>query len=100
MEFFKRSWICLWIIVISNYLNAQEWETPVINGYGEVMFFEQTASQLNKELDYKLIFDIKSNDTNEKSMSVLFLGINNTFVLQIYKYFCFVENTQISFYLN
>ena len=63
MEFFKRSWICLWIIVISNYLNAQEWETPVINGYGEVMFFEQTASQLNKELDYKLIFDIKSNDT-------------------------------------
>ena len=65
MEFFKRSWICLLIIVISNYLNAQEWETPVINGYGEVIFFEHTASQLNKELDYKLIFDIKSNDTKD-----------------------------------
>ena len=48
-------------MTISNYINAQEWETPIIKGYGEVKYFDQAASQLNKQLEYKLIFDIKSN---------------------------------------
>ena len=48
-------------MIISNYINAQEWETPIINGYGEVKYFDQAASQFNKQLEYKLIFDIKSN---------------------------------------
>ena len=61
IEFIKINTTFLWIILVSNYIIAQDWETPIIKGYGEVKFFEQAASQLNKQLDYKLIFDIKSN---------------------------------------
>ena len=61
IEFIKINRTFLWIILVSNYIIAQDWETPIIKGYGEVKFFEQAASQLNKQLDYKLIFDIKSN---------------------------------------
>ena len=61
IEFIRISKIFISIIIISNYTNAQEWETPIIKGYGEVKYFDQAASQLNKQLDYKLIFDIKSN---------------------------------------
>ena len=48
-------------MIISNYINAQEWKTPIIKGYGEVIYFDQAESQLNKNLEYKFIFDIKSN---------------------------------------
>lgn len=61
IEFIRISKIFISIIIISNYTNAQEWETPIIQGYGEVKYFDQAASQLNKQLQYKLIFDIKSN---------------------------------------
>lgn len=61
IKFIRISKIFISIIIISNYTNAQEWETPIIKGYGEVKYFDQAASQLNKQLEYKLIFDIKSN---------------------------------------
>ena len=61
IKFIRISKIFISIIIISNYTNAQEWETPIIQGYGEVKYFDQAASQLNKQLQYKLIFDIKSN---------------------------------------
>ncbi len=61
IELIRISKIFISIIIISNYTNAQEWETPIIKGYGEVKYFDQAASQLNKQLEYKLIFDIKSN---------------------------------------
>ena len=61
IEFIRISKIFISIIIISNYTNAQEWETPIIKGYGEVKYFDQAASQLNKQLEYKLIFDIKGN---------------------------------------
>ena len=61
IEFIRINKIFISIIIISNYTNAQEWETPIIKGYGEVKYFDQAASQLNKQLEYKLIFDIKGN---------------------------------------
>ncbi len=61
IEFIRISKIFISIVIISNYTNAQEWETPIIKGYGEVKYFDQAASQLNKQLEYKLIFDIKGN---------------------------------------
>ena len=61
IEFIRISKIFISIIIISNYTNAQEWETPIIKGYSEVIYFDQAESQLNKHLEYKLIFDIKSN---------------------------------------
>ena len=61
IELIRISKIFISIIIISNYTNAQEWETQIIKGYGEVKYFDQAASQLNKQLEYKLIFDIKGN---------------------------------------
>ena len=48
IEFIKINRTFLWIILVSNYINAQEWETTIIKGYGEVKYFDQAASQLNK----------------------------------------------------
>ena len=44
---------------------GQEWQTPVIQGYGEVKYFDKAAVQPNPKAAYKLLFDIKS--TAEKS---------------------------------
>ena len=53
----------LLIIIPLGYLNAQGWETPIIDGYGEVKYFEKAEIKPNPSVDYKLLFDIK-NETN------------------------------------
>ncbi|MGB2513935.1 MAG: DsrE family protein [Flavobacteriaceae bacterium] len=45
----------------SPYLIAQEWQTPLIEGYGEVINFHEAAQQSNPEQEYKLLFDVTSN---------------------------------------
>ncbi len=47
------------LIISLGYTNAQKWETPIIDGYGEVKYFEKAAIQPNPSLEYKLLFDIK-----------------------------------------
>ncbi|SDL35683.1 Intracellular sulfur oxidation protein, DsrE/DsrF family [Kriegella aquimaris] len=42
-------------------MKAQEWETPVIDGYGKIKYFRDVAVQPDKALDYNLIFDIKTD---------------------------------------
>ncbi|MCH1431480.1 MAG: DsrE family protein [Flavobacteriaceae bacterium] len=44
-------------------LHAQEWQTPVIEGYGEVKYFSEAAVQPDTSLSYNLLFDIKSEAT-------------------------------------
>mgnify|MGYP006161187851 CR=1 FL=1 len=58
----------LLIIISSVFLNAQEWETPVIDGYGEVKYFEKAAIQPNPSLEYKLLFDIE-NETEKNGVN-------------------------------
>ena len=62
----------LLIIIPLGYLNAQGWETPIIDGYGEVKYFEKAKIKPNPSVDYKLLFDIKSG-----------LNINVTFLMSI-----------------
>ncbi|MAG88929.1 DsrE family protein [Zunongwangia profunda] len=45
-------------------LTAQEWETPVIEGYGKIKYFKDVAEQPDSTLNYNLIFDVK--DAEEK----------------------------------
>ncbi|MUH35514.1 hypothetical protein D9O36_06665 [Zobellia amurskyensis] len=45
-------------------LTAQEWETPVIQGYGKIKYFKDVAEQPDSTLKYNLIFDVK--DSGEK----------------------------------
>jgi len=49
----------LLLTISLGYTNAQKWETPLIDGYGEVKYFEKTAIQPNPSSQYKLLFDIK-----------------------------------------
>lgn len=47
--------------ILSGSLSAQEWQTPLIHGYGEIKYFDQTAQQPDPTGEYKLLFDIKSD---------------------------------------
>ena len=40
---------------------GQEWQTPLIKGYGEIKYFDNAAEQLNINQEYKLLFDVTSN---------------------------------------
>lgn len=40
---------------------AQEWETPIIKGYGKIKNFKDVAVQPDASLEYKLVFDITSD---------------------------------------
>ncbi|RRQ48055.1 hypothetical protein DZC72_10000 [Maribacter algicola] len=40
---------------------AQEWETPIITGYGKIKNFKNVAVQPDASLEYKLVFDITSD---------------------------------------
>mgnify|MGYP005725903717 CR=1 FL=1 len=58
----------LLIIIPLGYLNAQGWETPIIDGYGEVKYFEKAKIKPNSSVDYKLLFDIK-NETEKSGIN-------------------------------
>ena len=40
---------------------GQEWQTPLIEGYGEIKYFDNTAEQFNLNQEYKLLFDVTSD---------------------------------------
>ena len=45
----------------SNFVSAQQWQSPLIEGYGEVINFKDAAQQPDPSLEYKLLFDVTSN---------------------------------------
>lgn len=55
----------LFFFITFKILSAQEWETPLIDGYGEIKYFKDAAEQPDPSLEYNLIFDIK--DIKEKN---------------------------------
>ena len=59
----------LLIIIPLGHLNAQGWETPIIDGYGEVKYFEKAKIKPNPTVDYKLLFDIK-NETEKNGINL------------------------------
>ncbi|MEB8328693.1 DsrE family protein [Flavobacteriaceae bacterium KMM 6897] len=53
------------LLLISTQLKAQEWVTPVIEGYGKIKYFKTAAVQPDSTLTYKLVFDIKDGKEME-----------------------------------
>ena len=41
--------------------SAQEWTTPVIEGYGKILELKDVAAQPNASMDYKIVFDVKDD---------------------------------------
>ena len=60
----KYSISLILILVLTFQINAQEWQTPAIDGYGKIKYYEDAAEQPDTSLTYKMVFDIK--DEKEK----------------------------------
>ena len=53
------------LIFFSSIINAQEWLTPVIEGYGKIKFSKDIAVQPENNLEYKLVYKITTTDLRE-----------------------------------
>lgn len=57
--------ITLILIVLSLTMNAQEWKTPIIEGYGRIAEYENVAIKPDPNKEYKLLFHITSDKERE-----------------------------------
>lgn len=51
-------------------MDAQQWQTPTIDGYGKVIYFKNAALQPDVNAEYKILFKITSTTDME--------GVNNS----------------------
>ena len=54
----------LFMLTISQ-VNGQDWETPIIEGYGKILNIKDSAVQPDSNLTYNLVFDIKDGKEME-----------------------------------
>lgn len=57
--------ISITIIFLSNIIYAQEWVTPVIDGYGKIKYNKDVAVQPDNNLAYKIVYKITTGETRE-----------------------------------
>ena len=57
--------IYLMLVLFSYSLMAQEWVTPVINGYGKIKYSKDVAVQPANDLKYKLVYKITTDQKRE-----------------------------------
>lgn len=55
----------IFLIVISLNMNAQDWKTPVIEGYGKIVDYENAAIKPDPKLEYKVFFHITAAKERE-----------------------------------
>lgn len=48
------------ISILSFQMQAQEWQTSAIEGYGKIKYYEDAAELPDTSLTYKIVFDIKN----------------------------------------
>lgn len=46
-------------------MNAQQWITPVIEGYGKIKYSKDVAVQPDTNLEYKMVYKITTSETRE-----------------------------------
>ena len=52
-------------IFLSTIIYAQEWVTPVIDGYGKIKYSKDVAVQPDNDLVYKIVYKITTGETRE-----------------------------------
>ena len=52
-------------LFIQNAMNAQNWETPIIEGYGKIVHYENAQNKPDPSKEYKVIFHIKDGKERE-----------------------------------
>lgn len=58
-------YIYIILVLFSYSLMAQEWVTPVINGYGKIKYSKNIAVQPDSDLEYKLVYKITTDQKRE-----------------------------------
>ena len=53
------------LTLFSTTMNAQQWETPIIKGYGKIKDFKDASLQPDKHKEYKILFHITSDKEKE-----------------------------------
>jgi len=53
------------LTMLSTTMNAQEWQTPIINGYGKIKDYKDASLQPDKHKEYKILFHITSDKEKE-----------------------------------
>lgn len=52
-------------LFIQNTMNAQDWETPIIDGYGKIVHYDAAENKPDPSKEYKIIFHIKEGKERE-----------------------------------
>lgn len=65
MKISIKVFVVLLIVFIQNTMNAQNWETPIIEGYGKIVHYEKAEGQPDPSKEYKIIFHIKDGKERE-----------------------------------
>ncbi len=53
------------IFLVATGAKAQEWTNPVIKDYGKIKFYEDAELIPDKETDYKMVFDLTSDNEED-----------------------------------
>lgn len=76
----------LLVLMVSNSLYSQEWQTPLIDGYGEIKYFDKAAEQPDPNQEYKLLFDVTSDQQKQgvnKRLWIVARTLNMMHVAQV-----------------
>ncbi|TDT40527.1 DsrE/DsrF/DsrH-like protein [Maribacter spongiicola] len=57
----KKAFLIAIVLMATQITTAQEWTTPVIDGYGKIKEFKEVAVQANPTKEYNLVFDLKDD---------------------------------------
>ena len=57
--------LTLLFLLFYSLVNGQQWLTPVIDGYGKIMYSKDVAVQPDNNLEYKIVYKITTSDTRE-----------------------------------
>lgn len=57
--------ITLVMLILSHHMKAQNWETPIIEGYGKIVHYDKAQHKPDPSKDYKIIFHIKDGKERE-----------------------------------
>jgi len=60
----KKLLLFIYILLISK-SKAQEWVTPIIDGYGKIKYSKNIAVQPDNNLEYKIVYKITTSETRE-----------------------------------
>lgn len=67
----KKLVTLLFAIIATSTISAQEWTTPIIDGYGKIKDFKNIDARPDAALEYNLVFDI----TAEREMEGVNMGL-------------------------